>query len=477
MALRLIPLSINGKHFAMKTVITITVLLLIWTGCITSPTVSNEQVPTRLTVSSTQLNLVVGEKASLEAEVLDQNLEPIANALIRWSSSDTNLVGVDDQGLVTALLAGSAVITVNSGMLSAVVQVKVYFQGDADTDRNALAALHGALNGPTWTNDEYWLSDRPAGEWHGVTAGPGSRVISLHLAENALQGELPLVLGELDRLRELVLPDNDINGGIPPTIDGLVELEILDLSRNSLTVPLPPSLGNLVNLRRLNLRGNIPRGEIPGELGRLARLESLILAACSLTGGIPPELGNLARLEVLNLSANRLSGTLPPQLGNLVSLESLSIGSNRLTGKIPNEFGLLNRLKFLALSRNGLEGEIPPSLGGLARLETLDLRSNSFSGRIPRELGSLHKLLILDLARNRLSGGVPSSLGQLSNLLALDLSGNSQLTGPLPLEFIYLNELSNLQTGGTGLCAPPDAAFQRWLESRRIQGIPVCSGT
>ena len=37
------------------------------------------------------------------------------------------------------------------------------------TDRDALEALYNATDGPNWTNNSNWLSDRPIGEWHGVT--------------------------------------------------------------------------------------------------------------------------------------------------------------------------------------------------------------------------------------------------------------------------------------------------------------------
>ena len=36
-------------------------------------------------------------------------------------------------------------------------------------DRTALVALYNATDGPNWTNREYWLSDQPVSEWHGVT--------------------------------------------------------------------------------------------------------------------------------------------------------------------------------------------------------------------------------------------------------------------------------------------------------------------
>ena len=57
------------------------------------------------------------------------------------------------------------------------------------TERAALVALYNAAGGPEWTNSENWLSDRPLGEWYGVTTK--GRVTELHLPDNNLAGTLP----------------------------------------------------------------------------------------------------------------------------------------------------------------------------------------------------------------------------------------------------------------------------------------------
>ena len=42
-------------------------------------------------------------------------------------------------------------------------------QTNTPTDRAALVVLHNATDGPNWNINTNWLSDRPIGEWHGVT--------------------------------------------------------------------------------------------------------------------------------------------------------------------------------------------------------------------------------------------------------------------------------------------------------------------
>ena len=133
-------------------------------------------------------------------------------------------------------------------------------QTSPETDREMLAALHNATDGPNWDQNENWLSDQPVAEWYGVTTDGNGRVIFLDLPKNQLSGEMP------------------------------------------------PELGNFANLIELNLRENQLIGEIPPELGNLANLRYLGLHGNRLSGGIPPELGNLANLTGLYISRNNLSG-------------------------------------------------------------------------------------------------------------------------------------------------------------------------
>ena len=44
------------------------------------------------------------------------------------------------------------------------------------SERDALAALYRATDGPNWSNSRNWLSEAPLGEWHGITTdGSGQR--------------------------------------------------------------------------------------------------------------------------------------------------------------------------------------------------------------------------------------------------------------------------------------------------------------
>ena len=299
------------------------------------------------------------------------------------------------------------------------------------TDREILEILYNETGGPDWTNNANWLTDAPLRNWYGVEVDGEGRVSGLSLIVNNFVG-------------------NNLTGRIPPELGSLVALEHLSLSSNDLSGEIPPELGNLSELTQLYLYSNDLTGSIPSELGNLAALRRLSLSRNDLTGPIPPELGNLTDLTILSLSANDLSGEIPPELGNLTALSLLDLDDNNLTGEIPSE------------------------LGNLAALRYLDLEYNSLTGRIPPELDNFPNLWWLSVVSNDLSGPVPAGLGSLMGLQYLQLANNPGLTGALPQSLAGLDRLRRLQAGGTGLCAPTNAAFQAWLDGMERFRIAPC---
>ncbi len=291
--------------------------------------------------------------------------------------------------------------------------------------RGALVQFFESTGGADWSRSDNWLTDAALDDWHGVTADPNGKVLSIVLYNNGLEGE------------------------IPPELGDLVHLETLWLGDNSLTGDIPPELGKLRQLKSLWLGGNDLTGDIPVQLGTLRSLESLWLDGNALTGDIPATLGWLARLESLSLDGNALTGDIPPELGDLGRLESLSLDGNDLTGGIPSELSGLARLKSLSLDGNALDGPIPPELGGLSGLRSMSLAFNALSGPVPAELGGLEGARVLDLA------------------------GNPELSGPLPETLAGLR-LDSLMAGGTELCAPRDAAFQAWMRTVRVSRVASC---
>ena len=345
--------------------------------------VTVEQVSSTIVFSTRPDSVAIGDSIQMTAEAFDALDNPIVGVTFEWSSSDTRIMTVDQEGWVRAKAGGSAEITVTLGDLSASTSLVSF----PDQERAALEALYSTTNGPEWRNNTNWLTDEPVGEWYGVTTDAAGKVTRLSLHQNGLRGRLPAELAHLRNLKALRLWGERGRG---------------------LTGPIPPELGRLANLTTLNLGNNDLTGEIPPELADLTNLNYLTLTQNKLTGPIPPGLGRLANLEELSLGNNSLTGEIPPEIWNLTELTFLDLGGNDLTGEIPAAVGKLVKLEVLSVISTTLTGSIPPELGGLSQLRGLWMLGNDLTGSIPPELGNLHNLDALLLGGNRLSGPVRS---------------------------------------------------------------------
>ena len=143
-----------------------------------------------------------------------------------------------------------------------------------------LVALYEATDGANWSNSTNWLTDRPIGEWYGVTTDDVGRVTSLQLRENRLSGSIPAELGRLGGLGVLEISSNHLSGPIPPELGRLSGLGVLNLSLNRLNGPVPMELGDLANLRVLGIGGNELSGCIPASLSSVRQLGGPGLSFC-----------------------------------------------------------------------------------------------------------------------------------------------------------------------------------------------------
>lgn len=102
----------------------------VW-GCDdSSPTDPPTQVPAAIEVEPEQVTLsAVGEQTELVATVFDEDGEEIPDPELSFASSDEDVATVDDDGVVEAVDAGTAVITVESGEVSTEVDVTVELDG------------------------------------------------------------------------------------------------------------------------------------------------------------------------------------------------------------------------------------------------------------------------------------------------------------------------------------------------------------
>ena len=72
-------------------------------------------------------------------------------------------------------------------------------------DKQSLIAIYKSTDGPNWVKRYNWLSDRPLGEWFGVTTDSYGRVTKVRLLSNNLTGEIPAQVGDFTNLTDLHL--------------------------------------------------------------------------------------------------------------------------------------------------------------------------------------------------------------------------------------------------------------------------------
>ena len=157
-------------------------------------------------------------------------------------------------------------------------------------DRKALEAIYNVAGGPNWINQLNWLSDKPIGEWYGVTTDYTGRVIELDLYYVGMTGPLSPAVGDLTNLRRLHLTGNQLSGAIPAGLAHLSGLEWLSLAHNQLNEQIPDDLEQLTSLQNLYLAGNDFSGCLPSGLAKVANndLDAVDLPVCEATAsGLP----------------------------------------------------------------------------------------------------------------------------------------------------------------------------------------------
>jgi hypothetical protein len=267
-----------------------------------------------------------------------------------------------------------------------------------DRERQAMIEFYEALGGADWIERDFWGSDRPVGEWHGVTTDAEGYVV------------------------QLTIYDNNLTGPLSPAICRLQRLHTLHLSFNKISGALPDKLGDCRALINLWVKGNKVTGRLPDSVALLPELEYLDLHANEMSGPLPT-IWNTPKLKIVRAEDNRISGELPAQLLRQPLLEEFFMHNNELTGTIPTT--LSANLRAVLLANNKLSGPVPEQFGGLKKLTDLRLNRNQLSGSIPASLLGAASLQVLRLDHNRLVGAIPAGLAK--RLMVFDVSNNAGL--------------------------------------------------
>lgn len=323
----------------------------------------------------------------------------VANILARCSGSP--------RASAASLLAIGLLLL---GMYSLRAEAYVYVAQKADTakslpepkdvvlresERRALIEFYEALGGPDWIERDFWGSDRPVGEWHGVATDAEGRVV------------------------QLTIYDNNLTGALSPAICRLQRLHTLHLSFNKISGALPDKLGECRAVKNLWLKGNKITGRLPDPVAVLPELEYLDIHANEMSGPLPT-VWDTPKLKIFRGEDNRISGAIPAQLFRQPRLEQLFLHNNELTGTLPAT--LTASLSHLLLSNNSLSGPVPEEMGRLTKLTDLRLNRNQLSGPIPASLAGATSLQVLRLDHNRLVGAIPAGLAK--RLMVFDASHN-----------------------------------------------------
>jgi len=195
-------------------------------------------------------------------------------------------------------------------------------------DLSALQDFYDATNGDQWKNtiagNKPWFEDcDPCGlndgtPWYGITCNGNHRVSALGLNFNNLVGTIPPSIDGLSDVNWLVLYDNPgLSGSIPNTICNIPHLQFFSLLRNNHTGSIPPCMANMSSLIDVNFSGNDLSGTIPAFGSNNPSLANLILDNNQLSGSLPSTLINIPNPSTLTFNNNNLSGCYPPQLTDL----------------------------------------------------------------------------------------------------------------------------------------------------------------
>ena len=268
--------------------------------------------------------------------------------------------------------------------------------GDSrESDSLALDACYEKLNGPAWRIQTGWDGTAPLSGWQGVALKDG-RVSSLRLPENGLSGIIPSELGCLNRMEEIDLSGNALDGNVS-SLERLNVLADLKLNDNPGLSVLPEYLEQ-TPVVSLEVR-NIGLDAFPEEIPLLSGLERLDISENRIEA-LPASLGGLALLGYLDISYNLLE-ELPAELDGLTGLETFRAGHNRIY-RVEALFDNAPSLTNWELDSNRV-CELPDSLfAGLDRMRTILLDGNRLSD-LPASMGRMTGIGLLGLSDNRLT--------------------------------------------------------------------------
>jgi Leucine-rich repeat (LRR) protein len=332
---------------------------------------------------------------------------------------------------------------------------------------NAFSQLMASMPGLTDPNGDYaWDSQAPgnACSFEGITCDSvgGSEpnlqyVYSIYLY-GFTGGSLPNAIGDFKNLSGLRMVGTGLEGRLPPTLSGLVNLYSLEITEANVIGPLP-DVSAMTDLHFLTITDTKLSDTLPDSWTSLRKMQYLILSSNYLSGTIPVSWTTWRSVQILDLSNNFFAGNAPGFVGN-VNLRKLDLSGNRFTGTLPTNIG--PTLMEINLSQNQFTGTIPswnmqwrlPNFKkGQLTWFVLNLKNNSLVGTIPDIFDSAPYWDTIDLTYNKLTGTIPKSLteSELNVWNGIFLNNNQLSLCPAPKRFDVT--WGEKKLGAPGLCS------------------------
>ncbi|KAL6136357.1 hypothetical protein ACLB2K_061652 [Fragaria x ananassa] len=226
--------------------------------------------------------------------------------------------------------------------------------------------------------------------------------------------ECPAGLCELVHLTKLKIISSGRNSfELPEAIGNLVSLEVLKLENFGV---LPDSIGNLKKLKLLIISRFYSKDALPESIGNLVSLEVLRVEDCKNLSAVPDSIGNLKKLKFLKISNNNAFQFLPEQMGKLKCLRHLIIDRCDRLYQLPESIGKLINLEVLSLRYCYILSELPKSIIHLQKLNLLDIDACCRMEELPENIGELKSLRKLQMVFCNVLRKLPQSVSHLVQL-------------------------------------------------------------